>query len=240
MKIIAHRGDSASFPENTPESWSAAYANGAYAIEADIRLSQDGVCVCAHDPDLRRLFDRPERPEDLPFDALMALRSADGGRIVGLADVLVHAGDNRVVLLDLKDETPAALAAIHTTIEAVVAVDQRRQVIAGCHTLEAVKFFAGLGQTPILGFIPDPDAGEGFFEAGAPVIRLWERDVTAARVADLQARGAEIWVTAGGAGTPLRTGDATPDTIAALASAGVNGVLVNDVAATKTILEALS
>lgn len=240
MKIIAHRGDSASLPENTPESWSAAYDNGAYAIEADVRLSQDGVCICAHDADLRRLFDRPERPEDLPFDALIALKGTDGCRIVGLAEVLQHARNNRAVLLDIKDESPSALVSIAKSIKETVPLERRRQVIAGCHTLDAVTFFAGLGQTQILGFIPEPDEANAFFEAGAPLIRLWERDVTADRVAQLHALGAETWVTTGGYGTPLRTGDATPDTIAALASAGVSGVLVNDVAGTQTMLEALS
>src|SRR5690554_2396204 len=240
MKIIAHRGDSASLPENTPESWAAAYANGAHAIEADIRLSRDGFCVCAHDPDLRRLFDRPERPEDLGFDELLALRNADGGRIVGLADVLRHAKENRVVLLDIKDETPPALQAIRKVIEETVPAPQRGLVIAGCHTLEAVAFFAEFGQTEILGFIPDPDEAEPFFGAGAPLIRLWERDVSAERVASLDALGAQVWVTTGGSGTVHRTGDTAPQTLAALVRAGVSGVLVNDVAATQSILETVS
>lgn len=237
MKIIAHRGDSASFPENTPEGWSAAFDNGAYAIEGDIRLSQDGFCICAHDADLRRLFDRPQRPEDLPLDELLGLRNAAGGRIVTLADFLRHASDNHAILLDIKDETPPALEAIWKAIEETVPAPQRPLVIAGCHTLDAVRFFATKAETGILGFIPDPDQAEVFFSTGASLIRLWERDVSSDRVAQLQALGAEVWVTAGGSGTTHETGDTAPQNLAALISAGVSGVLVNDVASTSSILE---
>ena len=247
MKIIAHRGDSANFPENTPEGWDAAYRNGALAIEADIRLSSDGVCICAHDSDLRRLFDRPERPEDLPLDDLLNLHNAEGGRIALLAEVLQHPADNRCVLLDLKDESAPALESIWAVIAEVVPAEQRHLVIAGCHTLDAVRFFAARaeagsatgGAAGILGFIPDPSEAEAFFHAGAQIIRLWERDVTAERVAHLQGLGAEIWVTTGWHGTAFGTGDTSAENLAALATAGVQGVLVNDVAMTRTALEAI-
>jgi glycerophosphoryl diester phosphodiesterase len=238
MKIIAHRGDSANFPENTPEGWEAAYRNGALAIEADIRLSKDGFCICAHDADLRRLFNRPERPEDLTLDELLRLENADGGRIVVLADVLRHASENRAVLLDLKDETPSALDAIWQAIAQTVPSAQRDLVIAGCHTLEAVQFFAARAETGILGFIRAPEQAEAFRNAGASLIRLWERDVTVERVAQLRDAGAEVWVTTGGRGTDFPTGDTSPRNLAALTQAGVSGVLVNDVAMTKSALEA--
>lgn len=237
MKIIAHRGDSATLPENTPESWQAAYANGAFAIEADVRLSRDGICICAHDPDLTRLFGRTERPEDLTFDELLSLKNADGGRIVPLKQVLLHAGENRAVLLDIKDETPRALEAIWSDLAETVPAPQRSLVIAGCHTLEAVAFFAGKGETRILGFIPSAGEAEAFFHAGASLIRLWERDVTPERIAFLHAIGAEVWVTAGGHGTTHQTGDTSPQNLSTLLQSGVLGVLVNDVALAATALE---
>ncbi|GLQ10608.1 cobalamin biosynthesis protein [Devosia yakushimensis] len=239
MKIIAHRGDSASFPENTPEGWSAAYTNGAFAIEADVRLSRDGFCICAHDPDLKRLFGRPERPEDLMLNELLDLRNEAGNRIVMLAKVLQHAEANQHVLLDIKDETPPALEAIWEAIVETVPASQRPLVIAGCHTLDAVHFFAAKGQVGILGFIPAPDEAEAFFGAGSGIIRLWERDVTSDRVAMLHALGAEVWVTAGGRGTTYGGGDTSRQNLEAFVKSGVNGVLVNDVAMTRIALENL-
>jgi glycerophosphoryl diester phosphodiesterase len=239
MKIIAHRGDSASFPENTPEGWAAAFANGAFAIEADVRLSSDGHGICAHDPDLRRLFDRPERPEDLALADLLDLRNAAGGRIVALAQLLEHAGGDHYVLLDIKDESPRALEAIWTAITDTVPASERDKVIAGCHTLEAVRFFADKQQTGILGFIPDHHQAEAFHAAGARIIRLWERDVSAERVEDLQDLGAEVWVTTGGPETPFHGGETTPEHLARLATAGVDGILVDDVSMARTTMEAV-
>jgi glycerophosphoryl diester phosphodiesterase len=237
MKIIAHRGYSASYPENTPEGWAAAYANGAFAIEADVRLSRDGICICAHDPDLNRLFGRPERPEDLSFEALLALRNDAGGRIVALAEVLRHAAEGRAVLLDIKDETSTALDAIWLDIVETVPAPNRHLVIAGCHTLDAVHFFAEREETAILGFIPAAEQAEAFLAAGAGLIRFWERDAAAEKIARMQRLGAEIWVTTGGAGTPFRGGETSADALAHLLAAGADGVLVDDVSLARSTLE---
>jgi glycerophosphoryl diester phosphodiesterase len=237
MKIIAHRGYSASFPENTPEGWAAAYAHGAYAIEADVRLSSDGVCICAHDRDLNRLFGRPERPEDLGLDELLALRNDAGGRIVALVEVLQHAAEGRAVLLDIKDETPRALEAIWQTIMDSVPPPQRPLVIAGCHTLEAVQFFAAKGETGILGFIPDVNQAEAFHAAGAKLIRFWERDASAERISRLQRIGAEVWITTGGDDTSFRGGETTSENLAQLRDNGAQGVLVDDVSLARSTLE---
>jgi glycerophosphoryl diester phosphodiesterase len=240
MKIIAHRGYSASYPENTPEGWAAAYANGAFAIEADVRLSRDGVCICAHDPDLNRLFARPERPEDLSLHELLALRNDTGGRIVALVEVLQHAAEGRAVLLDIKDETPPALEAIWQDIVGGVPAPQRTLVIAGCHTLEAVRFFAENSETSILGFIPAAEQAEAFLAAGASLIRFWERDASAERVGRLQGLGAEVWITSGGTGTPFRGGETSAENLARLRATGAEGVLVDDVSLAKCTLGASS
>lgn len=51
--LIAHRGASASHPENTAVAFEAAIAAGIDGIELDVRLCLDRVVVC-HDGDLRR------------------------------------------------------------------------------------------------------------------------------------------------------------------------------------------
>ena len=45
--IIAHRGYSARYRENAPSSWQAAVAAGADLVEVDVRMTADGVLVCA-------------------------------------------------------------------------------------------------------------------------------------------------------------------------------------------------
>jgi glycerophosphoryl diester phosphodiesterase len=52
--VVAHRGDSATHPENTLEAFEAAIAAGADAIEFDVRLTSDGAPVLMHDATVDR------------------------------------------------------------------------------------------------------------------------------------------------------------------------------------------
>lgn len=47
-QTIAHRGDKASFPENTMAAFRSAVEIGSHAIETDIHLSKDNVVVLSH------------------------------------------------------------------------------------------------------------------------------------------------------------------------------------------------
>jgi len=53
--IVAHRGASAQFPELTRVAYQQALDEGAEALEADIRLTSDGVPVLLHDPRTSRV-----------------------------------------------------------------------------------------------------------------------------------------------------------------------------------------
>jgi len=48
-KIIAHRGASSQYPENTMIAYKQALKDGADAIELDIHLSRDKIPVVIHD-----------------------------------------------------------------------------------------------------------------------------------------------------------------------------------------------
>ncbi len=65
MHIIAHRGYSASFPENTLLAFQEAIKAGAWMIETDVRLSADEVPMIFHDSSLRRVCGRHEGIEEL-------------------------------------------------------------------------------------------------------------------------------------------------------------------------------
>lgn len=240
MKIIAHRGDSVAFGENTPAGWKAAFANGAYAIEADIRYSADGVGIVAHDPTLERLYARAERADALTIEQLAQLRSTDGDAMSHFAQVLTYAAQGQRVVLDLKDETEVGLARLWADITAQVQPAMRRYIIAGCHGRSAVDFFVARGGVEVLGFIPNADEAIAFYCAGAKRIRLWESDVTHERVEALKAAGAEVWVTSGHGDTGRIVGDIDASGLAALKAVGIDAVLVNDVSLTKTMLETIA
>ncbi len=55
LRIVAHRGDSAFFPENTLPAFISAAKLGVDCIETDVHLTRDGVCVIWHDDTVERL-----------------------------------------------------------------------------------------------------------------------------------------------------------------------------------------
>ena len=52
--IVAHRGESANYPENTMPAFEAAIEKGADEIELDVHMTKDGGIVVMHDENLKR------------------------------------------------------------------------------------------------------------------------------------------------------------------------------------------
>ena len=99
--IIAHRGASADFPENTIAAFRHAEALGADAIELDVMLCGTGEVMVFHDDDLRRLAGRPERIRTAPLALLREVRVA-GEPISTLDEVLESLSPSTLVNIELK------------------------------------------------------------------------------------------------------------------------------------------
>jgi glycerophosphoryl diester phosphodiesterase len=59
--VVAHRGDSGNFPENTLAAFAAAVRLGAGMVEFDVQALRDGSLVCIHDDTLDRTTDAGQR-----------------------------------------------------------------------------------------------------------------------------------------------------------------------------------
>ena len=84
-RIVAHRGDSAFFPENTLEAFRSAYELGVDVIETDVHLTKDGKIVIWHDPTLERNTNGSGTLESHTLSELKALDAGytftrDGGK----------------------------------------------------------------------------------------------------------------------------------------------------------------
>src|SRR5207244_5819311 len=77
--IVAHRGASATHPENTLSAFLAAAAAGADMVELDVRLTADGVPVVLHDLDVSRTTDGSGSAHLMSLRELKRL-DASGGR----------------------------------------------------------------------------------------------------------------------------------------------------------------
>ena len=75
-RVIAHRGDSRNYPENTLPAFRSAVEMGIDVVETDIHITKDGVLVIWHDPTLERNTDGRGRIED---HTLAELRTYDAG-----------------------------------------------------------------------------------------------------------------------------------------------------------------
>jgi len=84
-RVVAHRGDSAHFPENTLPAFESACRMGVDVIETDVHLSRDGHLVIWHDPTLERNTNGSGRVEEHTLQELKALDAgytftSDGGK----------------------------------------------------------------------------------------------------------------------------------------------------------------
>jgi glycerophosphoryl diester phosphodiesterase len=105
--VVAHRGASAEWPENTLEAFEAAIEAGADVVELDVRLSRDGVPVVMHDADVSRSTGGRGFVHELTLSELKALDAAPGraGRaeIPTLGEVLRMASGRVGVDLEIKN-----------------------------------------------------------------------------------------------------------------------------------------
>ena len=112
--IIAHRGASAYYPENTPASFEGAVALGADMVELDVQLTSDGEVVVFHDEKISRCTNGRGRVAD---HTLAALKKLDAGswfdkkfrdeKIPTLVEVLHLCRERIAVNIEVKTEAVA-------------------------------------------------------------------------------------------------------------------------------------
>ena len=73
--LVAHRGFSTQYPENTMAAINGAINANAKYIEIDIQLTKDKQAVLFHDRDLERLCEKPKSIHDYTLDQLNAFSS---------------------------------------------------------------------------------------------------------------------------------------------------------------------
>ena len=119
--VVAHRGDSMHYPENTLPAFLSAVKMGIDVVETDVHLSKDGVLVIWHDPTLERNTDGAGRIEDHTLAELKRFDAGytftkDGGRTFPFRGTGVQLATLEEVLqacpgqrfnIDLKSKTPA-------------------------------------------------------------------------------------------------------------------------------------
>jgi len=157
--IMAHRGDSARFPENTMLSLEAAANIGVDVLETDVHLTRDDELVLFHDDDLMRTTGhggkiREKTLEELQRIDLGAKYTPDGETypfrgqgltVVTLREALERFSDLRFNI-DIKDTLGHAPEVLR---EIIVETERERSVIvASFHPRQVQRFRALAPQVP--------------------------------------------------------------------------------------------
>ncbi|KAA9301702.1 MULTISPECIES: glycerophosphodiester phosphodiesterase [Aerococcus] len=88
MQILAHRGYSSKYPENTMLAFREAYAAGADGLELDVQLSRDGQVVVCHDERIDRTSNASGRIMDYSLAELKSFDFSNGFASIGPSEDL--------------------------------------------------------------------------------------------------------------------------------------------------------
>lgn len=102
LKIIAHRGFSQNYPENTMLAFEKALQAGADGIETDLQLSSDGEVVLFHDDTLKDITGAEGTVQTHSLADLQALDAGKGEHIPTLDELLRLCDARATLILEIK------------------------------------------------------------------------------------------------------------------------------------------
>ena len=119
--IFAHRGASASAPENTLAAFELALEQNADAIELDVKLSADGQVIVIHDRKVDRTTNSQGRVKDLSLSELQSLDAGsffseeyEGEQIPTLEEVFEVLGKRTFINVELANYSTARDSLVET------------------------------------------------------------------------------------------------------------------------------
>lgn len=104
--VLAHRGGSYEFDENTLKAFRSSYEKGVRGFETDVRMTKDGVLVILHDDSLNRTYEGTGPVETKTAAELRGIKSKKTGQpFLFLDEFLEYFKDKTGVYLELEMKT---------------------------------------------------------------------------------------------------------------------------------------
>lgn len=233
MKLIAHGGYSAKYPENTKESYFGALEHNPDGIEMDVVLF-DRELYCYHPKKVLHNFG-----DDVDQAILTELDERDDLDQIRFSNFAVKLlEDVSFLLLDLKQKN---LDVVPKVIDYLLSKNfGQDRIVIGARDLERMSILEKYkDKFKILSLSHSPDDYKEFVDQGVSYVRLWEKDVDIDRIKNIHSLGAGVWVTPGQKRTPTQprtAGEATLEKLKEFEKSGVDAVLVNDIKMVSRIL----
>ncbi len=123
--VIAHRGASGLFPENTLLAFQKAIELGADALEFDVRVTEDGIPVVIHDSTVDRTTDGVGAVSELTLAAISEFNAGEGEKVSTL-EVVLEATEETPLIVEIKDRQSGRLV-----VETIRADRADRRVLVG-------------------------------------------------------------------------------------------------------------
>ena len=220
IKLIAHGGFSAKYPENTMPSFVEAAKFRPYAIEMDAVLHPEtGELICFHPSGISSgsgTYDEQTLREQINTGEVFPL----------LSDVVAKISSGNF-LIDFKQPSETSFKAL---LKGEIDLDR---IIVGIRNLEDYDLVRSINDDiRVLALFSDPDDYASFSQRGGQYFRLWEKDLDNNRVAALHDANLEVWVTPGHKATetqPRTAGEVDEEKFNWMIRLMVDAILVNDI-----------
>jgi glycerophosphoryl diester phosphodiesterase len=153
-RVIAHRGASGDYPENTLASFAAAREAGSPYIELDVHMTRDGVIVVAHDEDLMRVANDPTVVRETDYSQLRLIDAGYNFAAAGSGYPFRHQGlyvpplaevfaacPGQLYVVEIKQAEPSLVVSL---LEEIVKAGMRRRVLVASEHQGPIDEFRAL------------------------------------------------------------------------------------------------
>lgn len=237
--VIGHRGNPAAAPEETLPSFRSAVDRGADVLELDVQWTADGQMVALHDTGAHALDRTTDCTGSVQSKTLAQIRTCDAGswkgsrwkgtRVPTFEEVAALVAKARVAIApEMKGATVTAAQAR----QLAQAIEDHglasRTVVQSFHP-EALRRFRDQSPAIPLMYVTRKSTRTAtqVRAAGATYYASDYQSVSATQVRDLQRAGISVW---------LYAASSSISSNAAIARSRPNGIMTNDVDATKAYL----
>ncbi len=166
MIILAHRGYSSKYPQNTLLAFKKAMEYGADGVELDVWRTKDGKIVVSHDGNLKKVFGVDVEIRKRDYEDLLQYKQ-EGEKIPLLKEVYELLPENALINVEIKD-----VNAVEGALEIAKKYNAMERTIFSSFLLEALQKLRSLDEGARIGILPMLKGASGAFLLPKSIIGL--------------------------------------------------------------------